>query len=269
MSARPASRPDTVLVTGASSGIGAALAERFAREGHALVLVARRAAHLAELAEALAQRHGVSALALPTDLACPGAVPALAETLRRRRVRIDVLVNNAGVLHQGAFTRMKPEQQRAMLDLNVTAFTELLVHLVPPMRRRGHGRVLNVASIAAFQPVPSLATYAATKAYVLSLSESLGQELAGSGVTVTALCPGITDTGMLEGARRTDARLARLPDLMVSDAQAVAEAGYQACMRGEPLRVPGVFNEALTLASRVTPRWLLRRAGSRLARRAR
>lgn len=269
MPARPASRSDTVLVTGASSGIGAALAERFARDGHGLVLVARRAAQLTELAEALAQRHGVRALALPTDLARPGAVPALAEALRRRRLRIDVLVNNAGVLHQGAFTRMKPEQQRAMVDLNVAAFTELLVHFVPPMRRRGHGRVLNLASIAAFQPVPSLATYAATKAYVLSLSESLGQELAGSGVTVTALCPGITDTGMLEGARRANARLTQLPDLMVSDAEAVAEAGYQACLRGEALRVAGAFNEALTLASRVAPRWLLRQAGRSLARRTR
>jgi short-subunit dehydrogenase len=268
MPARRSPRPDTVLVTGASSGIGAALAERFAREGHALVLVARRAAQLTELAEALTQRHGVSALALPTDLARPGAVPALAEALRRRRVRIDVLVNNAGVLHQGAFTRMKPEAQRAMVELNVAALTELLVHFVPPMRRRGHGRVLNVASIAAFQPVPSLATYAATKAYVLSLSESLGQELAGSGVTVTALCPGITDTGMLAGARRANARLGGLPDLLVSDPEAVAEAGYQACLRGEPLHVAGVLNQALTLASRATPRWLLSRAARGLARRA-
>jgi short-subunit dehydrogenase len=267
MSARTASRPDTVLVTGASSGIGAALAERFAREGHALVLVARRAAHLAELAEALAQRHGVSALALPTDLACPGAVPALAETLRRRRVRIDVLVNNAGVLHQGAFTRMKPEQQRAMLDLNVTAFTELLVHLVPPMRRRGHGRVLNVASIAAFQPVPSLATYAATKAYVLSLTESLSEELKGTGVSITALCPGITATQMVSRAAEANDKLGKLPDFMIGDAADVAAQGYRACLRGEVIKVPGVLNLATTLASRATPKWLLRGLSGAVVRR--
>jgi short-subunit dehydrogenase len=134
------------------------------------------------------------------------------------------------------------------------------------MLKRGHGRVLNVASIAAFQPVPTLATYAATKAYVLSLTESLAEELKGSGVTVTALCPGITATGMLSSATAANARLAKLPRFLVGDADAVAAEGYRACMKGQVIVVPGVVNQAATLASRATPKWLLRRLAGSLTR---
>jgi short-subunit dehydrogenase len=126
------------------------------------------------------------------------------------------------------------------------------------MVKRGRGRILNVASIAAFQPVPSLATYAATKAYVLSLTESLAEELKGTGVSITALCPVITATNMMSAVQAANAAMARLPGFLVGDAAEVAAQGYAACMEGEVIRVPGVVNQALVMTSRATPRWLLR-----------
>ena len=266
MSASVRTRP-TALVTGASSGIGEALATCFAKAGHNLVLVARSEARLRRLAAALAAAHGVKAWAVPADLAEPGAAERLAAALRRARRPIDVLVNNAGVLAHGPFIGMSRGRHRQLIDLNVAALTEMLAHFVPPMVRRGRGRVLNVASIAAFQPVPSLATYAATKAYVLSLTESLAVELRGTGVTLTALCPGITATAMLSTAQRESGALRKLPRFMVGEAESVAAEGFAACMASEVIRVPGALNRAATLAGRATPRWLLRRvSGAVLSR---
>ena len=265
-----ASKPvaQTVLITGASSGIGAALAQRFARAGHRLVLVARTETKLQALATSLAAEHGVRVSVEPVDLARRDAARDLASALKRKSIDVDVLVNNAGVLHQGEFAAMPAERHRDLIDLNVSALTAMLAYFLPGMLARGRGRVLNVASIAAFQPIPMLATYAATKAYVLSLTESLADELAGTGVTVTALCPGITDTQMLSDAVAANARLARLPGFLIGDVAEVAEEGYQACMKGDAIRVPGVVNQAVTLASRATPKWLLRRIAGTLARRA-
>jgi short-subunit dehydrogenase len=167
----------TALITGASSGIGEALARCFAADGHALVLVARSAGKLKALAAELEAAHGVKVIVQPADLAAPDAPKALAAALKRKRVVVDMLVNNAGVLEQGAFTGMRPERHQELIALNVAGLTAMLAHFLPSMQQRGFGRVLNVASIAAFQPVPTLATYAATKAYVLSLTESLAEEL--------------------------------------------------------------------------------------------
>ena len=259
-------RVDTALITGASSGIGEALAKRFAQAGHALVLVARNTAKLEALAASLSSEHGVKVWVQAADLARPAAAQALGATLRRKRIAVDVLVNNAGVLRQGAFTTTPPRQHEEMVDLNVAGLTGMLAQFLPPMCKRGYGRVLNVASIAAFQPIPLLATYAATKAYVLSLTESLAEELKGCGVTVTALCPGITATHMLSSATVANARLARLPGILVGDVESVADEGYRACMQGEVIRIPGAVNQAVTLASRATPKWLLRRVVGTLAR---
>lgn len=249
----------TALVTGASSGIGEALAECFARGGFDLVLVARSADKLEALAQRLAAAHGVQARAEPSDLAQRGAPAKLAAALKRRRVTVDVLVNCAGVLENRPFAAMPPERHQALIDLNVSALTAMLAEFVPGMVERGAGRVLNVASVAAFQPVPMLATYAATKAYVLSLSESLAEELRGSGVGVTALCPGITETPMVRGARAANAELGRMPAFVVGTAAEVARAGYDACLRGDVIQVPGALNLAASLAARATPKWLLRR----------
>ena len=260
---------DTALITGASSGIGEALAKCFAKDGHHLVLVARSTDKLEALAATMVKEHGVKVWVLPADLAKPGAAQALAAALKRMRIDIDVLVNNAGVLQQGAFTAMPATRHQELIDLNVSGLTAMLAQFLPPMVKRGHGRVLNVASIASFQPVPTLATYAATKAYVLSLTESLAEELKECGVTITALCPGITATNMLASARKSNARLARLPRFLVGDADAVAAEGYRACMKGDVIAVPGVVNLATTLASRATPKWLLRRIAGKLTRGAR
>ena len=264
----PAPPHPTALVTGASFGIGEALARCFAEAGHQLVLTARSAAKLETLAEELRDTYGVKVWVEPADLAAAGEAAALCARLKRKRRAIDVLVNNAGVLSQGRFTGMKPAQHRQMIDLNITSLTELLAHLVPAMVERGRGRVLNVASIAAFQPVPTLATYAGTKAYVLSVTESLAEELQGTGVTVTALCPGVTATNMLAGARDANARLGQLPGFLVGDVADVARQGFNACMKGDVICVPGVVNRAAMIASRGTPKWLVRRIGGLVGRKA-
>ena len=256
----------TALITGASSGIGEALAACFAQGGFNLVLVARGADKLKALAKALTATHGVKAWAVPADLAVPGAAAKLAASMKRAKRTIDVLVNNAGVLEHGAFVDMPATRHQQLIDLNVGGLTAMLAHFVPAMQQRGFGRVLNVASIAAFQPVPALATYAATKAYVLSLTESLAEELRGSGVTVTALCPGITATGMLSSAAAHNAKVAQLPRFLVGAVDAVAEQGYRACLAGDVIVVPGAINRAATLAAGATPKWLLRRVAGALGR---
>ena len=258
----------TALVTGASSGIGEALAHCFAQAGHDLVLVARSADKLQALAKLLKAEHGVQVLVAPADLAQPESAARLAALLKRKRVAPDVLVNCAGVLEQSAFVRMQPAQHQQMIDLNISGLTAMLAHFAPAMAERGRGRILNVASIAAFQPIPMLATYAASKAYVLSLSESLAEELKGSGVTVTALCPGITATNMLSSAADANSRLAQLPGFMVADVKDVARQGFEACMKGDAICVPGAFNRAVTIASRGTPKWLVRRIGGFMGRQA-
>ena len=261
-----ATHKPTALVTGASSGIGEALAGLFAAAGHDLVLVARSADKLKALAAALSARHGVKVRVEPADLSKPGAAETLATRLKRARVPVDVLVNNAGVLTQGRFAAMGAASHQQMIDLNISGLTAMLSAFVPPMVARGTGRVLNVASIASFQPVPSLATYAASKAYVLSLTESLSEELRGSGVSITALCPGITATGMLDQALDANPQVSRIPGFLIGDVTDVARQGFDACLKGEVICVPGVVNQAAMLASRSTPKWLLRRISGLLGR---
>jgi short-subunit dehydrogenase len=254
----------TVLITGASSGIGEELAACFARDGFNLVLVARSADKLKTLATRLASEHGVKAWVAPSDLSKGGNAGLLAARMKKDRHAIDILVNCAGVLELGEFVKMPPGRHQELIDLNVSALTEMLAHFIPPMLARGHGRVLNVASIAAFQPVPSLATYAATKAFVLSLTESLAEELKDTGVKVSALCPGITATNMVSTA--TESSGLKLPDILVGDAAEVAAEGYKACMKGEVIKVPGIINLTGILAGRAMPKWLLRRISGALGR---
>lgn len=260
-------RRPLALVTGASSGIGEELARCFARANHDVVLVARNADKLRSLACEIEDLYQIKALVLPADLSQPESARRLAATLKRRRRIPDVLVNCAGVLEHRQFAQMKPAQHQAIIDLNVSALTSMLSHFLPQMLKRGSGRVLNVASIAAFQPVPTLATYAASKAYVLSLTESLSQELQGSGVTMTALCPGITATNMLSAATQANQNLSKLPGFLIGNVDDVARQGFDACMRGDAICVPGLLNRAAMLASRSTPKWLLRRMSGMWARR--
>jgi len=257
----------TVLITGASSGIGAELAACFAASGNHVILVARSTDKLKALASQLKTTYGIKAWSMTCDLSQTGAAEVLFNQVRNSKRTVDMLVNCAGILEHGAFVKMPPQRHQDMIDLNLSALTAMLAAFIPPMVERGFGRVLNVASIAAFQPVPSLATYAATKAYVLSLTESLAEELAGTGVTITALCPGITATPMMASAQQHSPALV-VPGFVVGNASAVAAEGYAACMRGDVVCVPGTVNLLTTLASRATPKWLLRKVSGVFGRRS-
>ena len=260
-----ASGKPVALITGASSGIGEALAHCFAKAQHDVILVARSTDKLHALASDLQAQHGIHAQAIPADLAAAGAVEKMALLLQKQECVPDVLVNCAGVLEQKHFVQIDPAAHQAIIDLNISALTEMLAHLLPAMVVRGSGKVLNVASVAAFQPIPLLATYAASKAYVLSLTEALSEELRGTGVTATALCPGITATNMLHAAKQTNQSLSDLPSFVVGDVSMVAQQGFNACMQGKVICVPGAVNQLANWASRSTPRSLLRRVTGLIA----
>ncbi len=256
---------EIALITGASSGIGEALAAQFAAGGFDLVLVARSEDKLKRLAGELRTAHGVRAHVLPADLTKRSAAKKLLASLTEMKLQVDVLVNNAGVLEHGRFVDLPAATHQRLIDLNISGLTAMLTTFLPGMVERGQGRILNVGSIAAFQPLPALASYAASKAYVLSLTESLSEELRGSGVTATALCPGMTDTGMLSGAQAQSENLV-VPGFAVGDVEDVAAAGYRACMKGEVICIPGLVNQLSTLSTRNTPRWLLRRITGAIGR---
>lgn len=249
-----ASRP-TALVTGASSGIGLELATLLARDRHDLVLVARNRDRLEAIGRGLTEEFGAAATILPYDLSRPEAPAAIAGELERRGIAVDVLVNDAGFGVYGPFAQTPLPKELEMIQVNVAALTHLTKLLLPPMLRRGRGRILNVASTAAFQPGPLMAVYYATKAYVLSFSEALANEVAGSGVTVTALCPGPTVTEFQKAAGLEETRLFRSP--LVMRAPEVARAGYEGMLRGKSLVIPGAGNRALVEALRITPRRLV------------
>jgi short-subunit dehydrogenase len=246
-----------VLITGASAGIGAELAREFARNGHQLTLVARRRAKLAAVAAELEREHYVDVRTIVQDLAKPTGPAALVKAAQADGT-IGILVNNAGVIDVGPFAASSTDALVNLVNVNVRALTELTSLLLPGMVERGFGRILNVASLAAFQPVPSMAAYAASKAYVLALTEALSEELKGSGVTVTALCPGITDTDMASEIQAGSAAAASLPKQLVSDPADVAAEGYKALMAGRVILVPGLPNQITAAWSQVTPRWLTR-----------
>lgn len=256
---------ERALITGASSGIGEALAAEFAADGFDLVLVARSEDKLKRLAAELKAEHGIKVRVEPADLSKPGSASALAKKLKQARLPLTAVVNNAGVLEHGNFIDIPATRHQQLIDLNISGLTAMLGAFLPGLVESGQGRVLNVASIAAFQPVPALATYAATKAFVLSLTESLSEELKGTGVTATALCPGVTDTNMVSGAQAKSGHLA-IPGFMIGDVADVAREGFRACMKGEVICVPGLINQVSTLTSRTTPKWLLRRVSGIVGR---
>ena len=243
----------TALITGASSGIGLELAQLCARDHYDLVLVARSADKLDRLGAELAREHGIRSRTIGADLASPDAPGAIVEILTQAAVTVDVLVNNAGFGTYGAFASTDLRTELDLLTVNVVALTHLTKLLVPGMLARGAGRILNVASVAGFQPGPFMAVYCASKAYVLSFSEALAEELAGTGVSVTTLCPGPTPTGFQARARLDGVPRATANPLIV-DAATVARAGYRGLMNGRRLVVPGLGNKLLTGSVRFTPR---------------
>lgn len=244
----------TALITGASGGIGEAFARVFAREKWNLVLVARSADKLMRLANDLQAQHGVTVQVLVKDLALPNAPDELLADLRGTQV--DALVNNAGYATYGPFVEVALKTELDEIQLNVATLTHLTKLFLPGMIARGDGKILNVASTAAFFPGPLMAVYYATKGYVLSFSEALAEELRGTGVTVTALCPGPTESGFQQRAAMTDSKLVQ-NGLMSS--QQVAEQGYRAMMRGQVIHVNGLRNRIQTMLPRFLPRGMVRR----------
>jgi short-subunit dehydrogenase len=255
------SRVLCAMVTGASSGIGEAYARALHKRGRRLVLVARRAERLEALARELGSEHVVVA----ADLAAAGAAERLGVEVERRGLAVDLLVNNAGLGHTSPFDSQPLEAVRQMLDVNVRAVVELTHAFLPGMKARGRGDIVNVASNAAFQPVPYLTVYAATKSFVLSFSEGLAEELRGSGVHVQALCPGITATEFLDVAQTHSGLLVTRMPMMT--AEQVVNASLAGLEQGRVRVVAGLSNRALGfVVQRLAPHALARRVAARLYR---
>ena len=255
MALPPPSDSSTCLVTGASAGIGTEIARQLAQRGHAVTLAARRRDRLTELARELKAEYGVRADTVTCDLSSAAARKRMVQTIERRGAQVDVLVNNAGFGSAGRFQELDADAEVRMVRTNVEAIVDLCTTYVPQMVARGSGAVLNVASVASFQPVPRQTTYAATKAFVLSFSEGLHQDLRGTGVTATALCPGPTRTEFGETAGIRE-ELFEVPGLVYS-AEEMAVAGVEAMERGRRVVVPGVTNRVGALSGRLMPRALI------------
>lgn len=245
----------TALVTGASGGIGEAMARQLAARGANLILVARSEARLQTLAEELARQHGIRAEVIATDLSRPGAGESLQNEVEARGLQVDLLVNNAGFGGFSEFARQDAQEISEMITVNVTALTDLTRRFLPAMLQRGRGRVLNVASTAGFVPGPLMAVYYATKAYVLSFSEAVNEELRGTGLSVTALCPGPVETGFQDAATLNESRLmSGVTRLAVLDVDTVARTGVEAMLRGQGVAVAGLANKVQVSSFRLLPR---------------
>jgi short-subunit dehydrogenase len=247
------------LITGASSGIGAALAEHFASNGYDLVITARRGQALEQVRDRIGSTVDIDIIIC--DLASSEGPADLVSAIENKDIQIDILVNNAGIATSGKFEAFSQDQVDNLLSLNISALTYLTRHYLTSMLQRGSGRILNVASVAAFQPVPSMGIYAASKAFVLSLTESLSEELRGTGVSVTALCPGLTNTEMIDSLQAQE-----VPPFMMSSAADVAKEGFDATMAKEVIRIPGMANQAAVTWAQHQPRWLVRGLGGLFSR---
>jgi len=249
------SSPQTALITGASGGIGYEFAKLFAEDRYNLVLVARNGEKLNQFARELQTQHGIRVSVISVDLAEPPAPRFLFDQLRRERVDVDILVNNAGFGVFGEFSRMPEAEILDQIQLNITALTHLTRLFLAPMVERRAGRIMNVASTAAFQPGPLMAVYYATKAYVLSFSEALANELRGSGVTVCCFCPGATNTGFAKRAGLEGSRLFK--QIGATNVEAVARDGYRGLMAGRTLVISGMHNWLVAESVRFAPRKLV------------
>lgn len=250
-----ASTAATALVTGASSGIGVAIADRLAAEGHALVLVARRRERLESLATELRDRHAVAVEVVACDLAGAAERARLVSVVNARGRVVEVLVNNAGFGSRGDFVSNDRERMLGMVRLNVEAVVDLTGRFLPGMVERGRGAVINIASTAAFQPLPGAATYAASKAFVLSFSEAIRTEARGTGVTVTAVCPGpvrteFSETAGMSGVEDTT------PDAIWMTPEEIAVAALEGAGRDKRVVVPGALNRAQSILGQHSPRAL-------------
>lgn len=245
----------TVLITGASVGIGYEFARLFAKDGYRLVLSASNLERLKRSAEKVRNEFNAEIEVIAEDLGVPGAAQRLVAAIQQRGLDIDVLVNNAGFGVYGMFNDTDGAKETQLLQVNIVALTELTKLLVKPMVQRGHGKILNVGSTAGFVPGPGMAVYYASKAYVLSFSEALANELHDSGVTVTVLCPGPTSTDFQNRAGMAENRLfTTVPPMSAARA---ARKGYRAMNHGHVVAIPGLTNKAVATVSRMVPRELI------------
>ncbi len=251
------------LVTGGSTGIGLELAKQFAAHGHDLVLVARNADQLEAAAGKIEGKYGVNVRTIPMDLANSDSPQELFDTLTGDSVHIDFLVNNAGFGLGGEFVDTDIERELDMIQVNVTSLVQLTKLFLPPMIKRKEGRVMNVASTAAFQAGPLHSIYYATKAFVLSFSEAIAEELRKTGVTVTALCPGPTESNFAERAGTNKSRL--FTHAKVASAEEVARYGYAAMMKGVRVAIPGMQNKLMVQAERLVPRIVVTKIARRVS----
>ena len=245
----------TALITGASGGIGYELAKLFARDHYDLVLVARSGPKLAQFADELRSQHGINVKTIASDLTLPNAPQALYEDVRRGGIHIDVLVNNAGYGLMGNFAELPLMDDIGMIQLNVTALTVLTKLFLQPMLERRSGRILNVASTAGFQAGPLMAVYYATKSYVILFSEGIASELEGTGVTVTCLCPGATETGF--ASRAGNDKTVLFKKVKPMNAVTVAGDGYRGMLAGKTLVISGFRNWLVAESVRFAPRKLV------------
>jgi short-subunit dehydrogenase len=242
-----------VLVTGASSGFGEEFARQYAKQGHSLVLVARRLDRLQKVAEALREQYRINVVVEQVDLSDVAAIIQLHARLRDRGIAVDILINNAGHGLQGPFLDRQMDAALAMVQLDIASATALTYVFAQDMRKRGRGKILLVASLLAYYGVENFAVYAASKAYVLRLGEALHRELKSDGVTVTTLCPGMSDTGFAQAAQQ---KLTPVLKMVIMQPAPVVRAGIRALRSGRISLVPGFGNKAVMFLARATPRWL-------------
>ncbi len=245
------------LITGASSGIGYELARVFAKNHHSLILTARSLDKMNVLKKELEEKYAVSVEVIAEDLSLPGSAQKLFDQIKVKNLEVDILVNNAGFGDHGPFLKAKAQKISEMIHLNITSLTELTKLFLPSMVRNKFGKIMNVASTASFQPGPMMTVYYATKAYVLFFSEGLCEELKGTGITVTALCPGPTISGFQEAAQVKN--IALLNNLTLPTSQKVADYGYRAMQDGSAVAVHGLMNRVMSSTVGLFPRAMVRK----------
>lgn len=244
---------ETVLITGSSGGIGLELARLHAEHHDNLILIARNKLKLDELRDELEKKFSISVITIGKDITLPGAVDEISDEIRMRNLFVSILINNAGIGDIGLFAESDSSKILNMINLNITALTLLTKAFLPEMIARGNGRILNIASTAAFQAGPTMSVYFASKAYVLHFSEALHNEVVNVGVTVTALCPGSTESGFYAAAMRDSNRLKKRN---LKSAREIAEYGYKSMMKGKRIAIPGMKNKIMIFSVRFIPRSL-------------
>lgn len=257
------SKLDTALITGASEGIGRSFAEIYAKNGHDLVLVARNQAKLEEFAQQLQSQYLINVEVFAADLIPIDAAQKLFSAITLKGINVDILVNNAGMMQVEKLSLSDTQQLNNLLQLNIQSLVNMTQQFVKPMLARGQGKIVNIGSIASFMPTPNFAAYGASKAFVLSFTEGIAEELRGTGVTVTCVCPGMTETNMLSHA---DGLEKFIPKFLKADPMELAAQAYKASMKGDVIFLDKIANKLLVQWATHYPKWLVRGVNGLFAR---